>query len=237
MANKKIYGCYNSSTGAITFAGEACDSGDYAGCFVTSGEHAGQIAVTVKEYSCDDIYYGCIDPTTGNFEVEIPDDCCAEFGEDCNYCESDSTPKYIGLEFVGVSIGTGCEEVCLSTKITSPSLNDSFLLEQTVGNYCTWGYYDSDACMTYFLCAGANCTSCWELAGELTLQVIKLTANSMRVTATGGSAGLPAKFFYAEVATTSDCIDNTILDNDYDDYDCATRKWGKGGTVHVIPFG
>jgi len=79
MADQTIYGCYNSSTGAVTFAGAACDSGDYTGCYVASGEHAGQIAVPVSEESCNDTYYGCLNFATGQFQLVIPDNCCGWF--------------------------------------------------------------------------------------------------------------------------------------------------------------
>jgi len=92
MANKTIYGCYNSSTKAITFEGEACDSGDYTGCYVASGEHAGQIAVTISEVNCNDTYYGCINSSTGAFQVIMPDSCCVEFADSDCCCFQDPAP-------------------------------------------------------------------------------------------------------------------------------------------------
>jgi len=110
MANKTIYGCVNSTNGEITFEGEACDSGDYTGCIETSGEHAGQVKVVISEVNCDDIYYGCVNWTTGKFQLVIPDDCCGWY-EDCNcdYCDNcpecyapDLTLKYLAVRFTGV---------------------------------------------------------------------------------------------------------------------------------------
>lgn len=87
MANKTIYGCRNKITGVITFEGEACDSGNYVGCRVKSGIHAGQIAVTILEPYCDDIYYGCRNKTTGKFQLVIPDICCG-ISSVCRWCDT-----------------------------------------------------------------------------------------------------------------------------------------------------
>jgi hypothetical protein len=97
MANQTIYGCY--SAGSIVFEGQACDSGDYTGCYVSSGEHAGQIAVTVSEVNCDDTYYACFDSGTGKFNLSIPDDCCVVLGNCCN-------------ESTGVCTGDVLQENC-----------------------------------------------------------------------------------------------------------------------------
>ncbi len=96
MANQTIYGCVNLTTGVVTFAGEACDSGNYIGCINWA---TGQVEVTISEVSCDDTYYGCINFATGQFQLIIPDDCCGitcpdcggfevEFSDviDCEYC-------------------------------------------------------------------------------------------------------------------------------------------------------
>lgn len=105
MANKTIYGCRNKTTGVITFEGEACDSGNYVGCRVKSGIHAGQIAVTILEDHCDDIYYGCRSKTTGKFQVIIPDDCCRYYNPvewNCYCFTSGKTPLYYTMEISGV---------------------------------------------------------------------------------------------------------------------------------------
>jgi hypothetical protein len=79
MANKTIHGCVNRTTGEITFKYEACDTGDYKGCIVRSGDHAGQVAITFSEVNCEETtYYGCINRSTGEFDVLIPDNCCQE---------------------------------------------------------------------------------------------------------------------------------------------------------------
>jgi len=84
MANKTIYGCLNLTTKQVVFQGEACDDGDYTGCYVASGVHEGQIAVTISEANCDDTYYACFNSTTGKFQLIIPDDCCEVLGSCCN---------------------------------------------------------------------------------------------------------------------------------------------------------
>ena len=101
MANKTIYGCINTSTGVITFEGEACDSGNYTGCIETSGVKEGMIKVIISETTCDDTYYGCINTTTGKFQLTIPDDCCCgcetiegDFSGTCCWAE-DQTPLYV----------------------------------------------------------------------------------------------------------------------------------------------
>ena len=112
MANKTIYGCVNRSTGAIKFAGEACDSGDYIGCIVRSGDHAGQVAISVVEANCDDTYYGCIDRDTGQFAVSIPNDCC-ELGNCCNESTgacAQTTQANCPYTWLGVDVS--CFPVC-----------------------------------------------------------------------------------------------------------------------------
>jgi len=84
MTNKTICGHFDRILNTITFVGEACNSGDYCGEFIHSGEHAGQIAVTILEANCDDTYYGCLDYETGNFQVEIPDNCCCPATGGCS---------------------------------------------------------------------------------------------------------------------------------------------------------
>jgi hypothetical protein len=77
--SKTITGCYDG--GSIVFEGEACDSGDYTGCYVSSGVHEGQIAITFSETNCEeDTYYACL--SSGSFSAQIPEDCCA--GNCCN---------------------------------------------------------------------------------------------------------------------------------------------------------
>ncbi len=104
-----IEGCVTWPSGGITFAGYACDDGDYTGCIVWTGEHAGQVAVEVVEANCDDTYYGCVDwADDGKFKVEIPDDCCITPGYDCGICEAGTTPAQIDLTISDLVLCEGC---------------------------------------------------------------------------------------------------------------------------------
>lgn len=119
MANKTIYGCYNSSTGAVTFhKGNYCnDICTYSGCFVSSGEHAGQIAVVIEEASCEDTYYACFDSETGNFVLEVPEECCPY-----NYMTTVNAADIACCETsCGYSYGYGCKMTCWPTWPTVPT--------------------------------------------------------------------------------------------------------------------
>jgi len=108
MANKTIYGCYNSSTGAVNFVmGNYCYSCPFTGCYVASGEHEGQIAVTVAKTDCNDTYYGCLNTSTGNFQLVVPEECCPigimtdYVGEYCGWPVG-KVPRYVIVKITGV---------------------------------------------------------------------------------------------------------------------------------------
>lgn len=114
-----ICGHYDFVNKIATFEGAACDSGNYCGEYIFTGIHANQIAVTVSEVNCDDIYYGCIDPATGNFSVTIPDNCCFTCTsggnnscDDITYSpccwDNGSIPDYLIVKFSGVR--RGCDD-------------------------------------------------------------------------------------------------------------------------------
>jgi hypothetical protein len=135
MANQTIYGCY--SAGSIVFEGQACDSGDYTGCYVSSGDHAGQIAVTVSEYNCDDTYYACFNSGTGQFQLIIPDNCCAEYGDNCSLCPTPTeTPLQISVQFSGVSTCNDCN--VRSKYVLDFDINSTFVAIQNVDSACVW---------------------------------------------------------------------------------------------------
>lgn len=136
MANKTIYGCVNRATGAITFQGEACDSGDYTGCIERTGIHAGQVKVVINEVNCDDTYYGCVNRTTGKFQVIIPDDCCYGYGNDCSCFAPGETPKYYQIVISGVSncpSSEGCE-----CNDAASAVNGIWIIAQDADNSCLW---------------------------------------------------------------------------------------------------
>jgi hypothetical protein len=102
MGMKTINGCLNLSTKRVVFQGEACDSGDYTGCYVASGIHAGMIAVVISDGNtdCDDTYYACFNPGTGQFNLSISDECCC-LDTSCRYCTGTLAPE-IQLTFSGI---------------------------------------------------------------------------------------------------------------------------------------
>lgn len=76
-----VYGCVTWPAGTITFENlEECLV--QSACIEWTGTHAGQVALTLSGATyyqgCNDTFYGCVDWTTGKFQVLIPDDCCCE---------------------------------------------------------------------------------------------------------------------------------------------------------------
>lgn len=140
MANKTIYGCVDRATGQIKFIGEACDSGDYTGCIVRTGIHAGQVKVVILEDYCDDTYYGCVERDTGRFKLEIPY-CCDSA---CFYCIGFKSPWAVQ---VVLSLFSNCTKCVVDTdpnrsKKTvgnlAPIVNGIHVLETTVLGGCNW---------------------------------------------------------------------------------------------------
>lgn len=132
-----ICGHFDRATGVRIFPGAACDSGNYCGEFIRSGVHAGQIAVSIVEANCDDIYYGCIDRATGKFSVTIPDDCCKL------PCPSTSSSR-LHLIFSGLEICHTGEGAC-------------FLLPPLEYYLCKEIY----GFLTCISCAVSNCIGTW----------------------------------------------------------------------------
>jgi hypothetical protein len=139
MANKTINGCLSLSTKQVVFQGEACNSGNYTGCYVSSGVHEGQIAVTFTEANCPaDTYYACFNPGTGQFQLIIPDNCCVIYGTPCSYCQTPAeTPSVVSCTFNGI---TTCN--CIDVEsgsyqyIFNFNINDTFLVPQI--SVCNW---------------------------------------------------------------------------------------------------
>jgi len=85
MANETLYGCVTWPGGVVSF--DQYPDCTYNGCIEWTGIHAGQVAVTVSTDECDDIYYGCVDWSTGKFEVSVPEDCCTHISyKGCTQC-------------------------------------------------------------------------------------------------------------------------------------------------------
>ncbi len=134
MANETIDGCVTWPGGVVTFSQDSCE---YTGCIIWTGEHAGQIQVIINNINCDDTYYGCIDWTTGKFQLVIPDTCCAC----CTYCEcsysgNDSncfpvneTPLKLCVTFSGI-------RRCSDNSLWADGL--TICLEQSVSDVNKW---------------------------------------------------------------------------------------------------
>lgn len=106
-----VYGCVNFSSGTavITFENlETCL--EQSSCIIFTGVHAGQIALTLSgadDEDCNDTFYGCWNPTTSKFQIEIPEDCCV--------CNVDDIPSVITVIFsnMGYKSGYGCPSCCI----------------------------------------------------------------------------------------------------------------------------
>jgi len=160
-----VYGCVEYD-GSITFMNlEECLV--QSACIEVSGEHAGQVVLTLSEANdegCNDIFYGCVNTTTGKFQVEIPDDCCYEYSEyDCECFDPGRTPRYYNVTTTGVTICPGAY----------PDINGSYTLEHERDCYWhahpqTLHYIDLDlivmklvifggATVKYFYCTSSYC--------------------------------------------------------------------------------
>ncbi len=104
MADETITGCYNKETGEIVFTQTGDEECEYSGCYVVSGVHAGQIAVEIIQANCDDVFYGCIDAATGDFNLTIPDSCCSRGFSPCWRCvaEKPDPPPQIKLDILNI---------------------------------------------------------------------------------------------------------------------------------------
>jgi len=135
MANKTVYGCVDWATGKIKFETNfSCigASGMVEGCINWTGDHAGQVEVTISDADnpdCNDTYYACIDWSTGKFQFQMPDECCAEYSaDDCECFDPGETPLYYTLIISGV---TSCWDY--------PNCNGKFKLTQyLVHSPCTY---------------------------------------------------------------------------------------------------
>ncbi len=141
MATETITGCVDFSDGSISFVQqEWCGDGEcgYTGCMIFDGIHAGQVSITVSSFRCDDIYYGCVDFLTGEFNVILPDVCCEDcipeyHGTDCSVCSNFSaneTPRFITAFVTGVidcSDDSVIDDFTICLEISTAS-----------GSFCSW---------------------------------------------------------------------------------------------------
>jgi hypothetical protein len=92
---------------------------------------------------CNDTFYGCVNWSTGKFQVEIPEDCCIEYGEDCSFCEPGKTPLTINLNYVEGTLCDGCyfnPSFSAYWKFLPPSKSGEYILTQNGTNPCQWLY-------------------------------------------------------------------------------------------------
>ena len=239
MANKTIYGCFNTSTGVVTFVGEACNAGDYVGCYTATGEHAGQIAVVVSEASCADTYYACFNPTTGQFQLIIPDDCCIEYGNNCGYCDAGKTPRFITLYLNDWTQNcTGCyAHDGGSSRWTDFSflVGSPWVLEQYPEPYpCSWRYTnDNGVSIIRSLYTDEYCENLFEGSEFNYLDIIvqKSAANTCKIwiqTVFGGFTAL--LFRNLAVAVSGNCIEVTTASNQIA---CSKNNLSTNGTVTI----
>jgi hypothetical protein len=139
-----VYGCVAFPAGTITFENlETCLA--QSACIVFTGDHAGQVALTLSgadDPACNDTFYGCVNFTTGKFQVEIPTDCCKEYGNDCSYCEVGKVPKYITLVITGVVPMPCCPSAYNGYKTNVINVNGTFILTQDPDDSCRWQLYE-----------------------------------------------------------------------------------------------
>lgn len=155
-----VYGCV-SSAGEITFENLASCLVQEA-CVVRTGEHAAQVALALSGANyvdCNDTFYGCINKTTGKFQVVIPEHCCGT----CQQCSSRgcATPDKVSL-----SVATGdfnlcnenwCEEYGFCSRMVSLNLSDV----ATLNHGFSESYYGvpgvSDGCVPEWACVPGWC--------------------------------------------------------------------------------
>lgn len=201
MANKTIYGCYSEANNEVTFIGEACDSGNYTGCYIEDDgygeEHKGQVAVAINETNCTDIYFTCFNATTGKFQLIIPDDCCEIILDTCENCENDTQPeKYFFTLSDFIDCGCISDVPCghntskLYTGIADLLNSRQFeLINQDEGHvqcqdgceyYCEvedsfgqWKYFTANA-----ICSGGSTTfTYYKITMSLCLEIGRLNVN------------------------------------------------------------
>ena len=249
MANQTIYGCLDTITGQVTFEGEACDSGDYLGCLEVTGDHVGQIAVIINDGNCDDTYYACFEPSTGQFQLVIPDDCCGDDScEHCNCSGEPCTPSQVTVTFSGISTCTGCRAGggnSVKYFDVADGLNgNSYVIPQVGGAPCYWRdtfIYSGDYGYRRLYTNAEDCSGDFEDTDIIQIQFfeiqryvsggekiridVNLYPGSKGVFDGNGSVSSPS----------SNCMNSTVS-NGWDSGDCPTRPTNPicyGGTATV----
>ena len=198
MANETLYGCVDWATGKVQFSQTdgnvecqycSSDSCIWLGCIEWDGVHAGQVAVTIDNDNCDDTYYGCVDWSTGEFEVSVPDNCCI-LGEQPDYvlvtlfggsaCGCVDPPGYNDITYSNYSPPSGQQ--------TLPWVNNcTYTLVIEGGSFIDWVRHTSD---------DGSCTG-EQSSGTITtccLTVFMASAYQIRLSV--GSGSCDGSFFY-----------------------------------------
>jgi len=241
MANKTIYGCVTGGS-AITFDKEPCFANNVTGCIEMSDvDHLYMVKVVISEdlSTCNDTYYGCVNWSTGKFQLEIPDDCCYT-SNDCSYCTTDETPQKVSVAFSGINL-CGCPGDYLSSIsfITSP--NNTFTLSHCGSELpCFWSVAvpDSATRTKYddYGCSGNIVeTKTWSYIITLRKSVDEITIAILwgsNLCSWGVSA-----IFYAIGEPTSGCVNGTYSNSYTGGCDESPLKYGKGGSVTISEVG
>lgn len=147
-----IYGRHNPSDGKIKFGDGNCDTAiDCMGgsvleaCIEVSGAHAGQVKLVVSGAdieACNDTFYGCLNTSTGRFQITLPDsDCCVD-ADNCGECD-EGTPYQIEVVFSGIVKCDNCVPQNGNYKIDHLHVNDTYTLTQDGSDACKWTYSNS----------------------------------------------------------------------------------------------
>jgi len=152
--SKTLYGSVSWPSGVIKFnwSGDCtqpeCIGQEVTGC-INFG--TGQVEVTItgtRCVNCNDTYYGCVDWTTGKFQVIVPDECYGGSVDPCDDCDC-YQPYAIDVTFSNISVCSDCCEIVPdnpnlpsnSFKGTSFSGNGTYrcVNDAAHGTSCTWG--------------------------------------------------------------------------------------------------
>ncbi len=130
MPTHTVNGCYNASDGSVEFEDTetGCTDATITGCYVTSGEHTGEIKITHDYDGCETQYYACYETDTGKFSYEADDECC----DCCPGCDCEDKHQYIKLTIEGVLD-------CGSGDCAGVNLNGVYVLEfNDLQGDCIW---------------------------------------------------------------------------------------------------
>jgi hypothetical protein len=153
-----VHGCVNWPSGEITYLNlETCLAQE--SCVHFKGIHAGQVALSLSgaivNEDCNDTFYGCVNWSTGKFQVEIPEGCCVS---PCFYCSPHATPATITVRFADFGLCSCNFAGYYYEKILSDPLDGDHVLTQDGANPCLW-YVQEVINVTYRRYGNSICTS------------------------------------------------------------------------------